>query len=501
MRLESQLLRKPVLRKPCLTEAGLRNAGLGKALLLLFVLLPASVWLSCGGGGSAPTPKTSGIAYRAFVTNYVSAGSASAGVDIVNAAADVRANVAPIAAGNNPGVMVVTPNMADTLIFSGNGLASSDNQFTVINNTSETAAGHVILPGMTESFVVSPDSSTAYIAVPTAPVIGQSPGVVEAISISGTSVLGQVNIPAVQYLSISNSGNRILAFSEGPDSVADTVSVITPSNIGIPGATVVTTVSGFDHPVAAFFSSDDTSAYVLNCGPECGGTQASIQPVDLTTTPPTPGTAVPVPGGATVGLVVNSSTMYVAGTPYSGGVASQPCTDQTTAATTCGALTIVNLTPPISVSAPITITDGYHNLMALAPNGQLFIGAHTCTEILPPFLPPPAGTEVRGCLSIYNTLTTAVGSAPPGGVVIPPADGDVTGIQPIAKRNEDAGQTPLPQQVVYVIQGQGVADQGGTLYVYDCTIDALEYNPNDQYNPGQIFGLVGDFYDVVTVDF
>jgi hypothetical protein len=501
--LESQLLRKPVLRKPCLTEAGLRNAGLGKALLLLFVLLPASLWLSCGGSSSAPTPKTSGIAYRAFVTNYVSAGSASAGVDIVNAAADVRANVSPIAAGNNPGMMVVTPNMADTLIFSGNGLASSDNQFTVINNTSETAAGHVILPGMTQSFVVSPDSSTAYIAVPTAPVIGQSPGVMEAISISGASVLGQVNIPAVQYLSISNGGNQILAFSEGPDAVADTVSVITPSNIGIPGATVVTTFGGvgIDHPIAAFFSSDDTIAYLLNCGPECGGTQASIQPVDLTTTPPTPGTAVPVPGGATVGLVVNSSTMYVAGTPYSGGVASQPCTGQTTAATTCGALTIVNLTAPISVSAPITITDGYHNLMALAPNGQLFIGAHTCTEILPPFLPPPAGTEVRGCLSIYNTLTTAVGSAPPGGVVIPPASGDVTGIQPIAKRNEDAGQTPLSQQVVYVIQGQGVADQGGTLYVYDCTIDALEYNPNDQYNPGQIFGLVGDFYDVVTVDF
>lgn len=476
---------------------------MGKALLLLFVLLPASLWLSCGGSSSAPAAKTSGIAYRAFVTNYISAGSASAGVDIVNAAADVRANVAPIAAGNNPGVMVVTPNMADTLIFSGNGLSSSDNQFTVINNTSETAAGHVILPGMTQSFVVSPDSSTAYVAVPTAPVIGQSPGVVEVISISGTSVVGQVNIPAVQYLSISNGGNQVLAFSEGVDAVADTVSVITPSNIGIPGATVVNTFGGvgIDHPIAAFFSSDDTIAYLLNCGPECGGTQASIQPVDLTTTPPTPGTAVPVPGGATVGLVVNSSTMYVAGTPYSGGVASQPCTGQTTAATTCGALSIVNLTPPISVSAPIIITDGYHNLMALGPNGQLFIGAHTCTEILPPFLPPPAGTEVRGCLSIYNSLTTAVGSAPPGGVVIPSENGDVTGIQPIAKRNEDAGQTPLPQQVVYVIQGQGVADQGGTLYIYDCTIDALEYNPNDQYNPGQIFGLVGDFYDVVTVDF
>jgi hypothetical protein len=155
----------------------------------------------------------------------------------------------------------------------------------------------------------------------------------------------------------------------------------------------------------------------------------------------------------------------------------------------------------ITNTAPIIITDGYHDRLALGPNGQLFIGSHTCTEIVPPFLPPPAGTEVRGCLSIYNTLTTAVGSAPPGGVVIPPEDGDVTGLQAIAKRNEQVGQDQLAQQVVYVIQGEGVADQGGTLYIYDTTVDALEYNPNDTNNPGQVFGLVGDFYDVVTVDF
>jgi hypothetical protein len=473
--------------------------------------------MSCGGGASAPAPKTSGVTYRAFVTNYVSAGTGSAGVDIVNAAADVRANFPPIAAGNNPGMMVVTPNMADTLVFSGNGLASSDNQFTVINNTSETAAGHVILPGMTQSFVVSPDSSTAYVAVPTAPVIEQSPGVVEVIAISNSSVIGQVNIPAVQYLAISNSGNRILAFSEGPDSVADTVAVITPSNIGIPGATVVTTVGGvgvFDHPVAAFFSSDDSTAYVLSCGAECGGQQASVQQFNLLTNTlvtsvpvcvPTPGVNPVQCAGPAAGSVafVNGSTMYVAGTPYTpGGGPSQLCPAGTTQATYCGLLTIVNLnTMSVTNTAPIIITDGYHDVMALGPNGQLFIGAHTCTEILPPYLPPPAGTEVRGCLSIYNTLTTVVGSAPAGGILIPAENGDVTGLQPIAKRNEEVGQDQLAQHVVYVVQGQGVADEGGTLYIYDCTIDALEYNPNDQNNPGQIFGLVGDFYDVVTVDF
>jgi hypothetical protein len=59
----------------------------------------------------------------------------------------------------------------------------------------------------------------------------------------------------------------------------------------------------------------------------------------------------------------------------------------------------------------------------------------------------------------------------------------VTGIQPIAKRT-----------VVYVIQG-------GALRIYDTTSDALAHNPHDPNNPGQIFGLIGEFVDVKTIDF
>jgi hypothetical protein len=280
---------------------------------------------------------------------------------------------------------------------------------------------------------------------------------------------------------MGNTGNRILAFSvaSASESVANTVAVVTPSNAGTANP-VITFVTGagptsFDRPIWAFFNSDDTTAYVLNCGAECGGTQASIQPLDLTTTPPTPGTPVPVPA-ATVALVENS-TVYLAGTP----LPASPCTGETTQATTCGLLTIFDLNTMSVVQPPIIITDGYHTQLSMGPNGQLYIGARTCTEVVPP-VPPPTGAEVRGCLSIYNTLSTAVGSAPPGGVLIPPANGDVTGIQPIASRT-----------VVYVIQG-------GSLSIYDDTIDALEYNPNDPNNPGQISNLVGDFVDVIAPD-
>ena len=416
---------------------------------------------------------------------------------IVNAAADVRAPAAPISAGNTPTIMVVTPNLAQTLVYSGNDLPSSDNQFSIISNATETLANHLILPGITESFVVSPDSSTAYVALPTPAVKGvQSLGVVEAIALSNGSVAGVVNVPSARYVAIDNGGDRVLAFSDNSDSVA----VITPSQINIGNA--VSYIGGpgiFDRPVAAFFSSDDTTAYVISCGAECGGTEAGLQQYNLVTNTLVASVAACAPGTtqcAATAALLNGSTLYLAGTPYAaGGGPSLLCPAGTTQATYCGLLSIIDLnTMAVTNTSPIIITDGYHNKIAMGANGQLFIGAHTCTEISPAM--PGTPGEVRGCLSIYNTLpSTTVGTNSPGGVLVPPHNGDVTGLQPITNR-----AASMPQEVVYVIQGQGVP-QGGTLYIYDVTIDDLEYNRNDPNNPGQINGMVGNFYDVKTVDY
>jgi hypothetical protein len=415
---------------------------LKRIAILLFSLLPASfILLSCY---SSPTSSGTGsLKTRAFVTNSVSAGTGLAGVYIVDVAKDVRAAASPISAGNTPGMMVLTPNRNLTLVFSGDGTQFSDNQFTVINNATEAAIGHMTLPGLTESFVVSPDGSSAYVAIPTAPVIGQSPGVVKVISLNSGTFTGEVDVPSAHYLAIDNSGNRILAFSDNSDSVA----VITPSNIGIGNA--VTFVGGFDRPVAAFFSSDDSTAYVVNCGAECGGTQASVQKVDLTTTQCLPtGVCPPVPVAAATVALVSNSTMYLAGTP----VPAVSCTVRQVQ-TTCGELTTFDLASMTVVGSPVPINDGYHNRIALGANGQLFIGARTCSQ--------------AGCLSIYNTQNSAV--------VFPPATGDVTGIQPIATRS-----------VVYVTQG-------GSLGIYDTKTDALQSL--------QITNLIGQFIDVKTIDF
>jgi hypothetical protein len=466
-----------------------------KKVLIPAIWLAVSVALANCGSGSSGGKGISGIAYRAFVSNPV-----GGGINIVNAETDVRATtVGPIAAGTSPSMMVVTPNRADTLVFSGNNNCSPTPpsppcQYTIINNAKESSAAQVPLQYPTESIVVSPDSSVAYVALPLEKVVEQSQGAIEVISLSnGGASGGQIDVPSVQYLSINNGGDRIWAFSPNSDSIA----VVTPSNLGT-GNAVVTFVGGFDRPVQAFFSSDDTTAFVINCGAECGGTQASVQQFDMTTNTLAGSVAACAPAvppnppqcAGSYGLL-NGSTMYLAGTPYMNGQPSQGCTG--TAAQTCGLLSIIDLSS-MTVTGNAIITDGYHDRMAMGANGQLFVGARTCTEIVPPY-PPPPGAEVRGCLTIYNTLTTAEGNVAPGGVVVPPVNGDVTGIQPIGTRD-----------VVYVVQGYAVP--GGSLYIYCTTIDsndncltadAAQIPPTN--NPTYAPLMVGNFYDVVTVDF
>jgi hypothetical protein len=417
--------------------------GLKRALILLSFLLAVSLlFLSCGSSPSSSGSSGSGLKFRAFISNVL------AGVQIIDAEKDVRAPVQAISAGATPGLMVVTPNRVQTLVFS-----KSDSKLTLISNAGESASAQITLPGFTESFVASPDSLTAYIAVPTAPVVAQSPGAVEVLNLNTGAINAELDVPAVRYLALGHSGNRLLAFSDNSNSVA-----VISFGTGNP---IVTFVGGFDRPVTAFFSGDDNTAYVVNCGAECGGNQASVRMLDLTTN--TAGGVVDVPVASVA--VVDGTTMYVAGTPVPN-PEPLPCTGQTTAATSCGLLTIVDLNSMTVVNpAPIVITDGYHNRMALGANGQLFVGAKTCTEIIPP-IPPPPDAEVRGCLSIYNTLT--------GAVVIPPASGDVTGIEPISNRN-----------VVYLVQG-------GELQIYDTT--------NDKLQPTQI-DVSGEVIDVKTVDF
>jgi hypothetical protein len=428
---------------------------------ITIALLIVTLWItvSCGSynNSNSSQQSKSGLKFRAFVSNPLrplSSGGTAPVLEIVDALQDKLSGfvVNLIGASADPGFMVLSPNKKLTLVFS-----VSNNTVTAVDNAGENLvqAGSgslpsITLPGFTNSIVVGSDNLTAYAAVSSTPVVGQSPGAVEVLNLSSASISATLPVSGAHTIVGSQSRNRILVFGDQ----ADTVTVIAPSLIGT-NADPRTTVqsSTFDHPVWGIFTSDDTTAYILNCGPECGGATASVTVFDLNTN--TPGTSIPV-DAATIGLL-NGSTLYVAGTPPGISCGSG------TAATTCGMVNVIDL-GSMTVTGSVVITDGFHDRMELGSNGQLFIGARNCTNINIPASGSNPG-EIRGCLSIFNTSNSSV--------VVPPNNGDVTGLQPITNRN-----------VVYVVQE-------GELRIYDTTTDTLQSNQVD---------IRGQAMDVKLVD-
>jgi hypothetical protein len=234
------------------------------------------------------------------------------------------------------------------------------------------------------------------------------------------------------------------------------IAMISPSLISSGSPITVIQDPAFDHPVWGVFNSSGSTAYIMNCGPECGGSAASVSILDMSQSPPMVSATLPVPA-ATFGLL-SGNNLFVAGTPPA---PLNDCAGVTTSATSCGRLTVIDTSSfTVTNSSPIRIADGYHNRMQMGANGQLFIGAHNCTNI------NVSGGEVRGCLSIVNTSSQ--------NVIVSAQNGDVTGIEPVPNRN-----------VVYVCEG-------GKLTIYDTT--------TDQPQKTQV-QIVGQAIDVKIVDF
>ena len=437
-----------------------------KRLALILALFCAGLLVGCGGSAPSNQQMLSGVKFRAFVSNPlqpVATGGGTPVINIVDAAKDVLSFARISLAATNvqfPGMMQLSPNRQLTVVYD-----PDSNNLVTISNPSEaqlTGAGgntlsSVALPGFSESMFVWIDSATAFAAIPSAAVLAGAPGLVDRINLATATVSAQIPVPAAHFIVQSHSGNTILALSD----TTGAVTAIFPSLIGTnqSGSAIVPVECGsgvtdcFDHPVWAVFSSDDNTAYIFECGPQCNGTAAAVTVLDMTASPPTIGTRIAV-DGATYGML-SGTTLYVAGTPESG---SNSCAGTSTSASSCGRLDLVD-TATLAVTSSAVITDGYHNRMELGANGQLFVGAHNCTNI------NISGGEVRGCLSIFNTANSRV--------VVPPEIGDVTGIAPIATRN-----------VVYVCQG-------GALRIFDTTTDTLQAN---QVN------IIGQATDVKLID-
>lgn len=213
----------------------------------------------------------------------------------------------------------------------------------------------------------------------------------------------------------------------------------------------------FDRPIKAVFSADGSTAYVLNCGAECGGTTSSVTAVPVApmiflqgqhsgnlptnavlhancaATPNVSSCTLAIPGGSSNALVA-TSTMYVVGQQLQpDGLFTGNLTEVSLAA---------NGTGTLSAGPAIPISDGEPGApsrMLLADDSTLWIGMTKCNngERFVKGLP-------YGCLTMFNTSSNTV-------TMLEPYLGDLDGI---------AGVIGLHK--VYVAQG-------GQVYIYHTT--------------------------------
>jgi hypothetical protein len=372
---------------------------------------------------------------------------------------------------------------------------SGDGSFTPANYAKETSSGTTSgLNGLSSSIFVTRSQSFVFAASQNSHVLtvidrtnGSTyplslPGVYRvSVNPGGTLALAFVQNSNYAYYPVKLSAAQTTSFSGGPPTWPKAAVDCEPQNG--PGWCLFqaqspdnTDATGyhygaplvFDRPVKAVFSVDGGTAYVLNCGPECGGTTASVSvlPVSpmifpegrasgtLPTNASLASTNIAIPGGASNALV-DSSTMYVVGQQ------PQQISGQTLFA---GNLTVVNLSNNIAGS-PIAISDGFPGApsrMLEADNNTLWIGMTKCNNGV-----RAATGQPYGCLTMFNTSTGSV-------TMLEPYLGDATGIAAVTGLNK-----------VYTAEG-------GQVYIYS-TVDGTAID-------NQYVTVTGTASDVAYMD-
>ncbi len=377
------------------------------------VLLAATFWTSCGGGSSKSSSNTkplTNIKDRLFVSN------AQQGiVQIVDVAKDELAGFEKgltstynIVTGGAPEFMNSTPDNKKIAVYDNSSFSIS-----VISSDTEDIVTRVFLGGASDSIRITSDAKFVYAAVRNRNNgTGIQQGAVQVMDVTNGNIPANYPVPNARWIALSHDNKTLLVFPDDPSNTPYIIDLTatSPAAAPIPGI--------FDRPVAAYFSSDDTKAYILNCGPECGGAQASVTELTLATFAQR---TVPVPA-ATVG-VLDGTNLYVAGQATSGGMASVVDT---------GAMT---------VSSSAAIGNGFHNVIR-SQSGKVWIGASNCGG--------------GGCLSVLDPGSgNVVIDNPPAGTA---SKGNVTGMDFESSNNE-----------MYVCEG-------GELLPYDTSANPVHTN-------------------------
>jgi hypothetical protein len=467
-------------------------------------LLVAVAIAGCGGttyfaGRNLPP---SGLTTRVLIAIQNPSPLTKGALQIVDAYYDTRykfnnTNVTYSISGYSGALPISIQNMPEEQ--TGAVYGYGDGSFTLINYGKESSSGAVKSLTGTSSSIFITRSQTYIVAAQQAAhsltIVNQSTGAGVALG-----------LPGVYRVSVNPGGSTALAFVENSNYVYYPRQLTSAQTIAYSGGSSTwpkaavdcepqnapqwclfqaqspdaTDATGnpygapltFDRPVKAVFSEDGGTAYILNCGPECGGTTASISllPVAPTifligqqsgllpcNTAPcansstTPITTVPVPGGSSNALVTGS-TMYIVGQQLlSNGLFT-------------GNLTVMNLTNN-TVGSATSISDGQPGAvsrMILADDNTLWIGMTKCNN----------GARIEsgqpyGCLTMYNTATNAV-------TMLEPYLGDATGIADVEGYHK-----------IYAVEG-------GQVYIFS-TADGSSIN-------NQYVTVTGTAWDVAFMD-
>jgi hypothetical protein len=320
----------------------------------------------------------------------VSANGSIGNLQIVDAYRDIRSNVENTIASFSisgyssgyPGTIFNFPAETRGFVYS-----NSDGGLTNINYSTETSAGSVGTFESGADAISIPSGFGHYYgaeeAVGTLEVIdnltGQSfglslPNVFKVFANTGDSVV-------LALVHNSNSVYRIFKLNQNQYQTSQAAVAATGSAdcepTLMPIYCAVQVPGTYDQPTKVYYSLDGTTAYVLNCGPECGGKTASITllqqgPLNTLVIPsspvqPKPQIAnVPVPGGVTEALS-DGTTLYLAGQQLQPDGLFE------------GFLTTMNQATN-TITGTYPISDGNHSKMLFADNNTLWIGSQFCSS-------------------------------------------------------------------------------------------------------------------------
>ena len=366
-----------------------------------------------------------------------SANGSSGGLEILDGYRDLRGNVQntithfAISGFSEADPIQIINYPEET---TGYVLSENDGNLTTINYGKETSVGVAAGFGAgTPSAAASPNGVTFIGAAEQAGTFGMNIGGGQySFSLPNVYkvVVDQGNTVMLAMVRNSNTLYRIVKLP------ATTTPVIPPGSVDcqpllLPTFCVVPVggpANAYDRPSNVYFSLDGTTAYVLNCGPECGGTTAGVTflqmaALEFTNVPtvnplsaaaPSPlqplpvANPVPIPGGVTVALS-DATNLYLAGQQLqSNGLFA-------------GNLTLLNLAT-YSAGAPVSIADGTHTRLLFADDNTLWVGASQCANGVRASLAAQqvAANQNTTQAANYNCLTMVqLGGATPIATIIP----------------------------------------------------------------------------------